>query len=184
MFDKIDPNTPGSSRFWKLRNECRVSPLPSRWPLPRLSGHDPIAIPANNDRMSVDIGYAPMTSVYDDLYVPVYAAQTGNVAFAGETESGFAITLDHGSWSTHYAHLSKMFVKQNLRRMQRLQSVRAGEVIGYAAKSPLHVRFEIWDRTYTSEWISADPIPRMKSWIIESPEQALRPTLPEPQQVA
>jgi murein DD-endopeptidase MepM/ murein hydrolase activator NlpD len=176
---EIDFNKPGQSRFWKLRNDARAVEVPSRWPLPRIGGRNPVAsaVP-DSPRKSVDIGY-PGLDFGVELFVPVYAVQRGDIAFAGETQSGFAITIDHGSWSSHYAHLSKMFVMPNLSRTRRLQHVRPGEVIGYAAKNPLHVRFEIWERTLTQGSEPVDPHERLATWLVESPIDLLRaPSVP------
>lgn len=178
--DPYAPYPPSQSRFWKLLNDARPLEVPCRWPLPRIAGRDPVAVPVPDDpRRGVDIGYA-CHDFDGELYVPVFAVQRGEVAFAYELSNGFAITINHGSWSTYYAHMSKMFVTQNLRRTQRLQYVQPGEVIGYAARSPLHVRFEVWDRTYTQGFIAGDAKERLKEWRIESPVELLRtPIVPE-----
>jgi murein DD-endopeptidase MepM/ murein hydrolase activator NlpD len=173
MFE-IDPNKPGSSRFWKLRNDARVAEVATRWPLPRIGGRDPIATPVPDDpRFGVEVSYGG----YDfggELFVPVSAVQGGEVAFACETVTGYAVTIDHGAWCTYYAHLSKMFVTQNLRRRARLQRVKPGEVIGYAAKRPLHIRFEVWNRTLTEGWKATDALAEIGSWRIDCPENDLR----------
>ncbi len=177
---EIDLNQPSSSRFWTLRNDARAIDVPPRWPLPRIGGRDPLAtVVPDSPRKSVDIGY-PGPTFDAELFVPVYAVQRGDVAFAGETQSGYAITLDHGTWSSHYAHLSKLFVTPNLRRTRRLQHVRPGEVIGYAAKNPLHVRFEVWERAFSGGFEPIDANARLAEWLVESPIDLLRtPLVPE-----
>src|SRR5262245_5310962 len=94
----------------KLAPSARPIDEPWRWPLPRLAGRNPVVLDeSDSDRNSVDIGYvaAPFDS---ELFVPVLAAKAGEVSYATETKDGFAISLVHGDWTTHYAHLSQMFV--------------------------------------------------------------------------
>jgi murein DD-endopeptidase MepM/ murein hydrolase activator NlpD len=187
MFDPYAPYPASSSRFWKLRNDARAVEVPCRWPLPRLAGRDPIAVPVLDDtRKGVDIGYGPgvLDLAGQQLFIPVYAVRRGDVAFACETINGFAVTLDHGSWCSHYTHMSKMFVTQNLRRTTRLQAVKPGEVIGYAATSPVHVRFEIWERTYTQGWATGDAMAQLKDWTIDRPVESLRSTVAEESKAA
>jgi murein DD-endopeptidase MepM/ murein hydrolase activator NlpD len=172
--DPHAPYSPGQSRFWKLRNDARAVDVPCRWPLPRIAGRDPVAVPIPDDpRRGVDIGYA-CHDFDDQLYLPVFAVQRGDIAFACELRDGFAVTINHGAWCSHYAHMSQMFVTQNLRRTKRLQHVQPGEVIGYAARAPLHVRFEVWDRTYTQGFIAGDAKERVKDWRVDSPAEVLR----------
>jgi murein DD-endopeptidase MepM/ murein hydrolase activator NlpD len=181
--DQFAPYPPSQSRFWKLRNEARAVEVPCRWPLPRIAGRDPVAVPILDDpRRGVDIGYA-CHDFDGELYVPVFAVQRGQVAFAHELRDGFAVTLNHGSWCSYYAHMSKMFVTPNLRRTKRLQLVQPGEVIGYAARTPLHLRFEVWERTYTQGFVATDAKERLKGWRIDSPAELLR-TPADPQKAA
>ena len=113
------------------------------------------------------------------LFVPVYAAQDGLVRFAGETVSGYAISLDHGGkWSTHYAHLDQMHViPQSGRRRRRFEFVPAGGVIGYAAKSPMHVRFELWKWIDDRGYVPTDPLPHLQEWTVH-PSDQLAASLP------
>jgi murein DD-endopeptidase MepM/ murein hydrolase activator NlpD len=171
MSDLIHPFIPGKrSRGigWKLRDDARPTEVPWRWPLERLAGRDPLVLGerVNGERMAIDLGYDPRP--YDaQLFVPVHAAQSGEVALAGESSSGFIVTIDHGhrEWATHYAHLSRLFVAPYLgQRSRRRQRVRAGEVIGYAAKSPIHVRFELWNWTDERGFVPADPLATCATW--------------------
>jgi murein DD-endopeptidase MepM/ murein hydrolase activator NlpD len=151
----------------RLHSSARPKPRPWQWPLARLGGRDPIVLAdyADVDRRGVELGYvaAPFDS---ELFVPVFAAQAGEVSFALEGKDGFAISLDHGAYSTHYAHLSKMFVTRCLPKLRRRQYVPAGEVIGYAAKAPVHVRFELWERAFTGGFEAIDPRPFLRDWSV------------------
>ena len=159
----------------RLHPSARSKPGPWRWPLGKLGSRPPIMIDehVSDDRRSIDIGYA--VAPFDgELYVPVYAAQSGEVSFALEGKDGFAVSLDHGSSTTHYAHMSKMFVTRCLGRTRRRQYVRAGDVIGNAARSPLHVRFELWKWTDERGFVAVDPKPELENWIVTSPLDQLR----------
>ena len=102
-----------------------------------------------------------------ELEVPVYAAQDGEVMLAGETKSGFAISIDHKAHglATYYAHLSKMLVAPNyLQKSRKRQRVRGGDVIGYAAKSPIEIRFELWNWTDDRGFVAVDPVAQLGAW--------------------
>jgi murein DD-endopeptidase MepM/ murein hydrolase activator NlpD len=147
---------------------ARVEPTkPFQWPLRRFGGRDPgiVAEYVDNNRRGVELRYAP--AHYDaQLFVPVHAANDGEVALALETPSGFAITLDHGgTWSTHYTRLSKIFVTPCMPRLRRRQRVNAGDVISYTAKSPLAIGFEVWQWTDERGFAAIDPIPLMNNWL-------------------
>ena len=174
MFDisYFDPET--KQLRARLHPSARTTEQPWRWPLPKLGRRSPIILGEHTaeERRGVDLGY--VVAAFDsELFVPVYAAQAGEVSFAMEASDGFAVSIDHGEWTTHYAHLSKMFVTPARPKLRRRQHVRAGEVIGYAAKTPLHVRFELWQRTITGGFEAVDPIPHLDQWTITSPVNAL-----------
>ena len=124
---------------------------------------------------SVDLGYVA-ASFDSELFVPVYAVQSGEVSHAFETATGFEIGMDHGgrTWGTLYSHLSKMFVTQCLPRLRRRQFVRAGDVIGYASKAPLHMRFAVWQWNDDKGFVSVDPREQLKQWTVHSPAAELR----------
>lgn len=152
----------------RLVPSARPVDEPWRWPLPRLAGRNPIVVAETDaERNSVDIGYvaAPFDS---ELFVPVFAAKAGEVSYATETKDGFAVSIVHGDWTTHYAHLSQMFVTRCMPRARRRQHVPAGSMIGYAAKSPLHVRFELWQWNDDSGFVAVDPIPHLSDWTVAS----------------
>ncbi len=159
----------------RLHSSAREKRGRCRWPLGQLAGRKPIVLNEYilDGRRGVEIGY--VVSPFDsELYVPVYAAQSGEVSFACEGKEGCAVSIDHGETTTHYAHMSKMFVTRCLGKLRRRQHVRAGDVIGYAAKSPLHIRFELWQWTYDRGFVSIDPRPELEHWIVTSPTDELR----------
>lgn len=159
---------PSKHTGWRLTDDAKPLHQPWRWPLARLADREPIVIAenTNEERHTLELGYEPR--FFDDqLYVPVHAAQEGEVALAGESPLGFMITIDHGyrEWATHYTHLSRMFVAPYLgQKKRRKQRVYAGEVIGYAAKVPIRVRFELWNWTDEKGFVPVDPIATMTSW--------------------
>ena len=153
---------------WRLMPDARPQPQPWRWPLQRLGDRDPILIDdVGDERCAVLLGYEARP--FDaELYVPVYAAQEGDVMFAGETKSGFAVSLDHGcrGWATYYAHMSRMFVAPYYGQTRRKRHhVYAGDVIGYAAKSPIQIRFELWNWTDDRGFVPVDPMAQIAAWI-------------------
>jgi murein DD-endopeptidase MepM/ murein hydrolase activator NlpD len=136
------------------------------WPLPRLAGETPrILAHANDGRCGVDLGYVRLA--FPELFVPVFAARGGVVSFAAHVASGFALTIDHGGvWSTHYAHLERMFVVPTLGRRHRRARVRAGDVIGYAGRDPSHVRFEVWKWTSRDGYVPMNAARAMREWLV------------------
>lgn len=135
------------------------------WPLPRLAGEHPrIIAHANDDRLGVDIGYEHLA--FTELFVPVFAVQRGTISFAAQVTSGFAVTIDHGQWSTHYAHLERMFVTPTLGRRRRRARVHAGDVIGYAGRMPNHVRFELWKWTSRDGFVPAAAAALVRDWLV------------------
>ncbi len=151
-----------------LHESAREVLGPWRWPLQRFGSRSPIVLAQhlNRERRGVDIGYA-VSSFDSELYVPVLAAQSGKVSFAVDGEDGCAVSIDHGGWTTHYAHMSRMFVTPSLGRLRRRQYVRAGEVIGNAARSPLHIRFELHAWTDDRGFVAVDPLEQLKGWNVE-----------------
>jgi murein DD-endopeptidase MepM/ murein hydrolase activator NlpD len=143
-------------------------PEPWRWPLPRIGTHEPrvVGAYASETRRGVDIGYA--TALADQPLVPVYATQGGELAGAGETDFGYAIALDHcnRSWSTVYTHLAQMNVPACGPRLQPRETISAGTIIGFASRSPHHVRFELWQWTHARGFAAVDPIPYLTHWTI------------------
>ena len=135
------------------------------WPLPRL-GRNPIAKRISDRMLAVDISY-PDPQCPDQLFVDVHAAQAGLVSFAAQTGHGFTVSLEHDGWTTHYDHLDRLFVDPTLGRRQRRRArVRRGDVIGYAAQSPLHIRFGLCRWTDEHAYVPADPVAHMKDWVV------------------
>ncbi len=169
IFD-VTSYDPKSKRILRARlNESAREVLgPWRWPLESFGSRRPIVLAEHvtKERRGVDLGYA-VSSFDSELYIPVYAAQSGKVSFAFDGEDGCAVSIDHGAWTTHYAHMSRMFVTPSLGRLRRRQHVRAGEVIGNAARSPLHIRFELHAWTDARGFVAVDPLEHLKDWVIE-----------------
>ncbi len=164
---EMDPFAPRESRFWKLINQGRWRSKPWCWPLTKLGDREPIVLAEhiNGERRGIDLGYE--SRPYDDeLYVPVFAVQSGEVVYCAETLAGFSISLRHvgTEWLTYYGHLSKVFLADTETAGRRTEWVRAGEVIGYAAKSPIQVRFELVKWTADKRFVAVDPTPEMKTW--------------------
>ncbi len=169
MFDPIslalDP-----PRFVK----CGIPLAPSRaqptkpftWPLARLGNREPRVLDAHRtgERRGIELGYTPAT--FDrELFVPVFAANDGEVAFALEGSNGYAVSIDHGgTWTTHYTRLSKTFVIACKPRLKRRERVRAGQVIGYASNAPVRIGFELWQWTDDRGFVGVDPLPQMRAW--------------------
>lgn len=165
----------------RLHPSARAKPQQWRWPISRVGNRSPIVLAehAVNERRGVDLGYA-VAPFDSQLFVPVFAAQSGEVSFALEGNDGCAVSIDHGEWTTHYGHMSKMFPTRCLGRTRRRQHVRAGDVIGYAAKTPLHVRFELWKSTDDRGFVAVDPLPHLNEWNVTPPDNEVRhyPTTP------
>jgi murein DD-endopeptidase MepM/ murein hydrolase activator NlpD len=150
----------------RLHPSAREQLKPWTWPLARVGNRDPIVLAehVDDDRRGVDLGYA--VAPFDgELYVPVYAVQSGEVSFALDGKDGCAVSIDHdGEYTTHYAHMSKMFVRPCFAYRRRRQYVPAGDVIGYTAKAPLHLRFELWQWTDDRGFVAIDPVPHLEQW--------------------
>jgi murein DD-endopeptidase MepM/ murein hydrolase activator NlpD len=178
----IDREMNRKSKFWRLRNDARQQPQPWQWPLARLGSRDPVVLAEHTSetRRGLDLGYDGFTAD-DKLFVPVHAAQAGEVMSALDVPAGFAISIDHGNRSTitHYAHLSKMFVTPCIAKATRRQFVRAGQVIGYAAQSPLHIRFEVWNWTEGRGYVASDPQTSLNLWRKPLPPVAVRDRVKE-----
>ncbi len=168
MFEITSYNPKTQKMRARLHPSAREVREPWRWPLPRLGNRNPIVLAehASNERRGVDLGYA-VASFDSELFVPVHAAQSGEVSFAIEGDDGCAVSIDHGGWTTHYGHMSKMFVTRNLGRLRRRQYVRAGEVIGNACRSPLHIRFELYAWTDARGFVAVDPLEHLNGWTTE-----------------
>ncbi|MEJ7598490.1 MAG: M23 family metallopeptidase [Kofleriaceae bacterium] len=117
-----------------------------------------------SEQLAVDIGYED-AAFAAKLFIPVYAAQDGRVSFVEKAENGFAVSVDHGTWSTHYAHLDQVFIATRGRALRRAEHVRAGDVVGYAAGAPVHVRFELWQLD-NDELVPVDPEPHLEQWLV------------------
>lgn len=159
-----------------IRKQPRNAPdvHPWIWPLPKIEGRRPtLQIRTSGMHPYAEIKYDG--SDPDERFVPVLAAHDGVITFAGKvttTRGGkdvvrYSMCLDHADgWSTRYDDLEHMFslaVDRYARR--RKQRVRAGDVLGYASRSPLVLPFELW-RCGEESYGPVDPSEYMHSWIV------------------
>jgi murein DD-endopeptidase MepM/ murein hydrolase activator NlpD len=135
------------------------------WPLPRLDGIAPCIIePAGTPALDgVAIGYRERSS--SPGLVPVFAAQDGIVIYAASTGSGSTLSIDHaGGWTTHYSELEHLLARPTDRfRRRRKERVRAGDIIGYARRTLLQIRFAL-SRFNGDECAPQDPSFWMPEW--------------------
>lgn len=162
LYNANDPTGPRKSKFWSLRHTAGWTPRAWQWPIETLGTREPIVL-AETPELRLDVGYEARP--YDtQLFAPVFAAQDGVVMFCGEAREGFAVSINHDDqrWASCYSHLSKVFLDINRHeKSKRRQRVRAGEVIGYAAKSPIHVRFQLNRWTDDRGFVAVDPITKL-----------------------
>ena len=170
MHDPINLDPINRRTRWKLRDDAKPRPQPWRWPLPRIDGCDPhiVGTYASDERRGVDLGYG---NVRVDRHerIPVFAVQDGAVSAAYELASGYFLWIEHGEResATTYSNLSEMTISPCRPRTHYRRRVRAGEIIGFANRSPAHIRFELWDWTFSRGFVAIDPIETMKQWVIE-----------------
>ena len=60
--------------------------------------------------------------------------------------------------------LSKLFVVACKPQLHDRESVRGGQVIGYAAKAPFRIGFELWQWTDDAGFVAVDPSRHMRTW--------------------
>lgn len=167
-----------NTRFRLRPDDLPVQDPPWTYPLPRLGGAAPrITGRVEGDRRILELGFDP-AEVGELKYVPVYAVQSGRISLAIPTATGHAISIDHGGWSSHYANLSHRYATVPGNRKIGRTQVRAGDAIGFAACSPVHIRFELWDWTEKRGFVQVDPSARMKDW------RVLAPSYPSPSRLA
>ena len=167
MSDSIIAPTTEKQPRYQLRADAKpVEDGAWVWPLPRLSGDTPrVTAHLNDERCAIHVGYERVS--FEGLFVPVYAAQGGTVSYAQRTSNGCAISIEHSrKWCTHYAHLQDMFVVPTYPARRRRARVRAGDVIGYAAANPIHIRFELWKWTDAAGFVPALAALRMRDWLV------------------
>ncbi len=167
LYNPDDSTGPRKSRFWALRRGAHLATERWQWPLMKLGDRAPIVLAEhiNGTRRGVDLGYE--SRAYDEmLFVPVFAVHAGEVVYCAEGTNGFAVTLRDvtGNRATFYSRLSKVFVAETSTRRRSTEWARAGDVIGYAAKSPIHIRFELATCTGDRELVAVDPKPEMATW--------------------
>jgi hypothetical protein len=167
-----DPTGPRKSRFWALRHSARNS-VPWYVPLATVGDRAPIVV-ASHENEAIDLGYE--SRPYDrDLFLPVFAPGSGMVTTCKETADGFALELDHlgYEWTTRFDHLSKTFVATDRERGRKQRPfIRGGDVIGYTAKSPAHIRFALVRKCGDGRNVAVPAMPHLKTWL--EPPSVLR----------
>lgn len=150
-----------------MNRQPRSSISRSVWPLPHQCNLNPSVLGhgvSSADRMAVDVGYNS-TTLRRNPFVPVFAVQDGVVAHIEKTGGGHAITIDHGSWFTHYSDLEQVSVTKRAQSTRRRERVRAGDILGYV-RWPAHVRFELWQFDDDGELVPVDPEPHLRQWLL------------------
>lgn len=144
------------------------------WPLPKIGEHTPtIRSFTSGEHPYAEIAYEGGDPAL--RFVPVFAVQDGVITFAGKTTitsegktvARYSMCLEHaGGWSTRYGDLEHMFsmsVDRFARR--RKQRVRAGDILGYASRSPLRLPFELW-RGDEDHFGPVAPEHHMRNWLV------------------
>lgn len=145
----------------RLAPRRREPSVAFEWPLRTLHGLEPRVTAAHPGERLVDLGYIGLGDL--DRRVPILAANDGVVACALEDDNGCAVSIDHeGTWSTHYTGLSELAVIRCLPKLKRRQHVRAGQVIGYAARS--RIGFELWRWTDERGFVPVDASAHLATW--------------------
>lgn len=147
----------------RLGPRRREPAAPFEWPLRVLAGIEPQVLASHaGERLGLDLGYV-VAPEPRDVRVPVFSVNDGKVACAIEDGNGCAISVDHGGmWTTHYAGLSELAVIRCGPRLDRRESVRAGQLIGYAGKP--RMGFELWQWTDDRGFVAVDPREHLARW--------------------
>lgn len=147
----------------RLGPRRREPAAPFEWPLRVLAGSQPQVLASHTgERLGIDLGYLVAPELRD-VRVPVFAVNDGKVACAIEDGNGCAISVDHGgTWTTHYAGLSELTVIRCGPRLERRESVRAGQIIGYARRP--RIGFELWRWTDDRGFVAVDPREHLARW--------------------
>ena len=159
-------STIATTRILHAPSNTSIAGLRSRWfwPLPRLDGASPcILTPTDPLLDTIEIGYQDRSSSQER--VPVLAVHDGIIPYAGTGADGATICIDHlGGWSTQYSELEHLLARPTDRfRRRRKQRVRAGDVIGYASRSELRIRFAL-SRLTDDGCVAVDPVASMPAW--------------------
>lgn len=157
-----------TTRILHRRTNANIFTAPRSWvwPIPRLDGVAPCVVESTAEYPPLNIitiGYRERSAA--PSLVPVFAAQDGIITYAGNTSNGSTICIDHiGGWSTHYSELERLLTRPTDRfRHRRKEHARAGDVIGYARRSTLRVRFGLSQLTDDGT-IHQDPAAWMAAW--------------------
>jgi hypothetical protein len=156
-----------TTRILHYEDESRMSGRLQRWiwPLPRLDGLAPRILASTRDVAPEDVELGYQGRAWSLVLVPVFAAREGIVTYAGTGAHGRTVCIDHaGGWSTQYAGLGHVLTRPTDRfRKRRKERVHAGDVIGYAPRSPLRIRFSL-SRWSDDACATVDPDTCMHAW--------------------
>jgi hypothetical protein len=171
----LEPNHIPNDPIAPRKNQSQTARLPEQasprwyWPLGPLGERTPIVLATHeHPEVAIDLGYE--TRRYDrELFVPVYTPYAGVVTSCKETSDGYSLELDHlgHDWITRLEHLSKVFVATDRERGRRQRPcVRGGRVIGYAARSPTHVRFALVRKCGDHRNVAVPALPHLNTWSV------------------
>ncbi len=165
LYNSDDPHQAhDGASSWALRPQ-RIRAIGRwQWPLLTLGDREPIVLAEhiNGARRGVDLGYE--SRPYDaELYVPVFAVQSGEVMFCGGDHERLR---DQRAARRHrVGDVLRPPLEGVSRRTPNPRSADApngfepGDVIGYAAKAPIHVRFELVKWTADRGFAAVSPKP-------------------------
>lgn len=149
------------------------------WPLPVFDDQEPVwtGNEFDEEHPGSDLGYLNWQGLPRDLpevyggkfppgnkyYVPtgkviVRAPGPGRIWFSGNTNYGWTVRLDHGSYvgfplNTYLTHMSKLFVPTH--EGKDGPYIYAGQALGVCGEGGTdrnHVHFEMWDFSMGSQW--------------------------------
>jgi hypothetical protein len=191
-------------RFVKSRRDKQPirlvrSPSPV-WPLPALSGRQPVILATSQDPRGIELAYAregaddlvkecpPGTPNGTDTHVmPQMAAvlsfHDGVITFAGRLGAAFGMIINHGNGTaTHYRNLKSLACVRTDLYNPREQYVYAGKTIGYvgapAAGEFRRLYFELWHADRDRRFVPVDPRPRLHEWKLVEHYDHLTPAPP------
>ena len=169
LFDRLE----GLSSTGRLKGTVSSSRSPQsvkiafRWPLEHVEVTSPYGQRGRDFHEGIDLRAKSGT--------PVFAAQSGNVIYAGRKIRGYGnlVVVKHASGLTSiYAHNSRLLVRLG-------ENVKTGQKIAISGKtghvSGPHLHFEIRDGVATVDPLRYLPKVLMTSGVLQTPRQAAAP---------